>query len=152
MSTQDSKPSDFWLYLAALLVVGSFVASIVSELPSFPDDDRKQRNARINVRCQLQTIRAQMELYNVQNPDDPYTTDGAPEGFGGPGLVKFWDALVQGDYIQTEPINPLTRKPSVNDASRVAAAPAVGGAWLWMESSPGDAWTFNSDPETGQPY
>ena len=134
-----------------VVVILGILAAIV--IPQFTD--ASQEAAASNLRSQLQTIRSQIELYNVQNPATPYDAATA--------LATFWDPLVQGNYLQAEPINPLTRKPSVNDASAVAAAPAVGGAWLWMESSPGDAWTFNlyavdengnlfSDPETGQPY
>jgi hypothetical protein len=116
-----------------------------------------------NLRSQLQTIRSQIELYNVQNPSDPYDADGAPAGFGGPGLVNFWDALVQGEYLQAEPINPHTPFPGGNNPTAVAAAAAANGAWVWAESNPGDRWTLNiyaidedgslySDPDTGQPY
>ncbi|MHC4220619.1 MAG: hypothetical protein ACYSU7_19450 [Planctomycetota bacterium] len=104
----------------------------------------------------LQFVRCQIELYNVQNPETPYD-EATPAG------PAFWDRLVQSNYLQAEPTNPLTPNPAVNDPSGVAAAPAVGGAWLWMESSPGDAWTLNlyavdedgnlfSDPYTGHPY
>ncbi len=109
-----------------------------------------------DVRSQLQIVRSQIKLYNVQNPATPYdeTTPVGP---------AFWDRLLQGNYLRAEPINMLTPNPAVNDPSGVAAAPAVGGAWLWMESSPGDPLTLNmyavdedgnlySDPDTGQPY
>ncbi|MHC4218975.1 MAG: hypothetical protein ACYSU7_11030 [Planctomycetota bacterium] len=115
------------------------------------------------LQIQLQTIRTQIELYNEQNPGDPYDAWGAPSCCGGPGLANFWDALVQGDYLPAEPINPLTPNPEFNDPTDVAAAPAPGGAWVWMEASPGDSWTLNlyavtedghlySDPDTGDPY
>ncbi|MHC4141183.1 MAG: hypothetical protein ACYSUF_04620, partial [Planctomycetota bacterium] len=54
----------------------------------------------------------------------------------------FWDPLVQGNYLQTAPINPLT-DAAANDPSAVNAAAGVGGAWIWFESSAGDAWTLN---------
>jgi hypothetical protein len=111
--------------------------------------------ASSNLRSQLQTIRSQIELYNVQNPASPY--DAAT-----PADATFWDPLVQGNYLQTAPLNPLT-DASTNDPTAVAAAPAAGGAWLWFESSAGDAWTLNvyavdengnlfADPDTGNPY
>jgi hypothetical protein len=141
------------LVMTAPLIVRELDEFICPGDPAFPH----------NLRSQLQTLRSQIELYNVQNPGSPYTADGAPEGFGGPGLVDFWDALVQGSYLQAEPINPLTPNPGVNDPTAVAAAATVGGAWVWAESSPGDAWTLNvyavdeygdlySDPDTERPY
>jgi general secretion pathway protein G len=134
-----------------VVVILGILAAIV--IPQFTD--ASQEAAASNLRSQLQTIRSQIELYNVQNPATPY--DPATP------LATFWDPLVQGNYLQAEPINPLTANPAVNSPSGVAAAPAVGGAWLWMESSPGDAWTLNvyavdengalfSDPDTGNPY
>jgi general secretion pathway protein G len=134
-----------------VVVILGILAAIV--IPQFTD--ASQEAAASNLRSQLQTIRSQIELYNVQNPATPYDAATA--------LATFWDPLVQGNYLQAEPINPLTANPAVNDPSGVAAAPAAGGAWLWMESSAGDAWTLNvyavdengalfSDPDTGNPY
>ena len=138
--------------LVLMAIVGVLVAIIV---PRF-----RTRNSGCpgipNLHAQLMTIRSQIELYNVQNPETPYD-EITPVG------PAFWDRLVQGNYLQSEPINPLTPNPAVNDPSGVAASPAVGGAWLWMECSPGDAWTLNlyavdedgnlySDPDTGTPY
>ncbi|MHC4129134.1 MAG: type II secretion system protein [Planctomycetota bacterium] len=134
-----------------VVVILGILAAIV--IPQFTD--ASQEAAASNLRSQLQTIRSQIELYNVQNPATPYDAATA--------LATFWDPLVQGNYLQAEPINPLTANPAVNNPSGVAAAAAVGGAWLWMESSPGDSWTLNvyavdelgalfSDPDTGNPY
>jgi general secretion pathway protein G len=142
-----------------VVVILGILAAIV--IPQFTDASLIA--ARNNLRTQLQTVRSQMELYNVQNPGDPYEADGAPDAFGGPGLANFWNALVQGNYLQRVPNNPLTPDPATNDPTAVAAAVAVGGAWVWAESSPGDAWTLNiygvdengnlfSDPDTGVAY
>jgi len=134
-----------------VVVILGILAAIV--IPQFTD--ASQEAASSNLRSQLQTIRSQIELYNVQNPATPF--DAATP------LATFWDDLVHGNYLQSEPTNPLTANPAVNNPSGVAAAPAVGGAWLWMESSPGDTWTLNvyavdvdgalfSDPDTNNPY
>jgi hypothetical protein len=102
----------------------------------------------------LQTIRSRIELYNVQNPANWY--DAATP------LATFWDPLVQGGYLQTEPINPLTPNPRVNDPRAVAAAAAAGGAWVWAEDPANPPWftiyaidqdgNLFSDPDTGRPY
>jgi hypothetical protein len=115
------------------------------------------------LRSQLQTIRSQIELYNVRNPACPYGADGAPDGFGGRSLEKFWDPLIQGGYLQAAPRSPLTPNPDANDPTAVAAAAAANGAWVWAESDPGDSSTLSlyavdedgylySDPDTGRPY
>jgi prepilin-type N-terminal cleavage/methylation domain-containing protein len=134
-----------------VVVILGILAAIV--IPQFTDASMEAASS--NLRSQLQTIRSQIELYNVQNPATPY--DAAT-----PADATFWDPLVQGNYLQTAPINPLT-DAAANDPSAVAAAAAVGGAWLWFESSAGDAWTLNvyavdeagnlfADPDTGNPY
>jgi general secretion pathway protein G len=142
-----------------VVVILGILAAIV--IPQFTDASMEAASS--NLRSQLQTIRSQIELFNVQNPGDPYEADGAPDLGGGPGLGTFFDALVQGNYLQAEPLNPLTPDPAVNDPTAVAAAAAVGGAWVWAESTPGETWTLNlyavdqdgnmfSDPDTGNPY
>ena len=137
-----------------VVVILGILAAIV--IPQFTD--ASQEAAESNLRSQLQTIRSQIELYNVQNPATMFDDTVAA-----PGDATFWDPLIQGNYLQSAPLNPLTANPGVNDPSAVAAAPAPGGAWVWFESSPGDAWTLNvyavdevgglfSDPDTGNPY
>jgi general secretion pathway protein G len=137
-----------------VVVILGILAAIV--IPQFTD--ASQEAAASNLRSQLQTIRSQIELYNVQNPATMYDATVAA-----PGDATFWDNLIQGNYLQAAPLNPLTPNPGVNDPSAVAAAVGVGGAWVWFEASPGDAWTLNvyavdengalfSDPDTGNPY
>jgi prepilin-type N-terminal cleavage/methylation domain-containing protein len=137
-----------------VVVILGILAAIV--IPQFTDATTTAGHA--NLRAQLQSIRSQIELYNVQNPGSPFDATVAA-----PGDATFWDPLVQGDYLQSAPLNPMTPDPGTNNPTFVAAAPGVGGAWVWFESSPGDAWTLNlyavdengnlfSDPDTGNPY
>lgn len=109
-----------------VVVILGILAAIV--IPQFTDAAGEA--SRSNLQSQLQTIRSQIELYNVQNPATPY--DAAT------GTVGFWDALVQNNYLQTFPKNPLQ-----NGSSTVGAAPAMGTGWVWAEASAGDAWTLN---------
>jgi type II secretory pathway pseudopilin PulG len=157
MRTQDTMPTTWGYTLAQALVlmaiVGVLVAIIVPRV--------RTRNSGCpgiaNLRAQLQTIRSQMELYNVQNPANPYDDTVAA-----PGDETFWGPLLQGNYLQIAPINPLTDAPA-NNPSAVNAAAAPGGAWVWAELTPGDPWGLNiyavdedgnlySDPDTGTPY
>ncbi|MHC4141284.1 MAG: type II secretion system protein [Planctomycetota bacterium] len=136
-----------------VVVILGILAAIV--IPQFTDASIAAMHS--SLRTELATIRSQIELYNVQNPANPYDATVAA-----PGDETFWDPLVQGDYLQTAPLNPLTDK-STNNPSAVNAAPAVGGAWLWFEASAGDPWTLMvyavdengnlfTDPDTGKPY
>jgi general secretion pathway protein G len=136
-----------------VVVILGILAAIV--IPQFTDASIAAMHS--SLRTELATIRSQIELYNVQNPANPYDATVAA-----PGDETFWDPLVQGNYLQTAPLNPLTDK-STNNPSAVSAAPAVGGAWLWFEASAGDPWTLMvyavdengnlfTDPDTGKPY
>jgi prepilin-type N-terminal cleavage/methylation domain-containing protein len=137
-----------------VVVILGILAAIV--IPQFTDASMEAASS--NLRSQLQTVRSQIELYNVQHPATPFDATVAA-----PGDATFWDPLVQGNYLQSAPLNPLTDDPATNDPSAVAAAAAPGGAWIWFESSAGDPWTLNiyavdelgnlfADPDTGNPY
>ncbi len=118
-----------------VVVILGILAAIV--IPQFTDAAAEA--SRSNLQSQLQTLRSQIELWNVQNPADPYDVGITPDG-------TFWDNLVQNNYLQTLPKNPLQ-----DGSTLVAAAPAVGSGWVWAEASAGDTWTLNlySVDETG---
>jgi hypothetical protein len=82
-----------------------------------------------SVRSQLQTLRSQIELYNIQNPATAF----------GPAtpVATFWDPLLTGNYLQTEPRNPMQ-----NNSTSVAVAPGAGVGWVWFESVPGQTWSL----------
>ncbi len=130
-----------------VVVILGILAAIV--IPQFTDASNEAMEA--SVRTQLQTIRSQIELYNVQNPATPYDDSVVPG-------ATFWDALVQNDYLQTPPKNPLQ-----NNSNTVGAAAAAGTGWVWMEAAAGDPWTLNVyavdlagglfiDPVSGDPW
>jgi hypothetical protein len=79
----------------------------------------------------VQTIRGQIELYNVQNPQTPYdeTTPVGP---------TFWDPLVRGDYLPGPQMNEFQ-----DNSSLVVSAPREGAGWVWAEAVPGEPWTLN---------
>ncbi len=129
-----------------VVVILGILAAIV--IPQFTDASNEAMEA--SVRSQLQTIRSQIELYNVQNPATAY----------GPATVAdatFFDELVQNDYLQTAPKNPLQ-----NNSNTVGPAPLAGVGWTWQMIG-ADAWTLNvyavdltgalfSDPVSGDPW
>ncbi len=82
------------------------------------------------LQMQLQTIRSAIELYNAQNPATAY--DAAT------GTISFWDPLVQGNYLESEPENHLQ-----NNSTVVSSAPAWGVGWVWAQAVPGEHWTLN---------
>ena len=109
-----------------VVVILGILAAIV--IPQFTDAAAEA--SRSNLQSQLQTIRSQIELYNVQNPATPY--DAAT-----PTDTTFWDPLVQNNYLQTLPKNPLQ-----NGSTGVGAAAANGVGWYWGMVG-ADSWTLN---------
>lgn len=108
-----------------VVVILGILAAIV--IPQFTDAAGEA--SRSNLQSQLQTIRSQIELYNVQNPATAYDAATA--------TATFWDPLIQNNYLQTVPKNPLQ-----NGSSLVAAAAQNGAGWVWSTIN-GDAWTLN---------
>ncbi len=106
-----------------VVVILGILAAIV--IPQFTD--ASQEAMQSSLLTQLQTIRSQVELYNVQNPVtlfDPLSPPVAGEP---------WSALVNNNYLQSPPKNPFT--PAANDDQAVVAAPALGGAWVWSNAN-----------------
>ena len=98
-----------------VVVILGILAAIV--IPQFTD--ASQEAMRSSLQTQLQTIRSQIELHNVQNPSAPFE----------PIVAGGWDQLVFGDYLQSPPKNPL------QDGSTTVAdgAPAAGFGWVWSD-------------------
>jgi prepilin-type N-terminal cleavage/methylation domain-containing protein len=109
-----------------VVVILGILAAIV--IPQFTDAAGEA--SRANLQSQLQTIRSQIELYNVQNPADAYVL-ATPLG-------DFWAPLIENNYLQTLPKNPLQ-----NGSTSVGAGPGPGVGWIWGQSSAGDTWTLN---------
>ncbi len=101
-----------------VVVILGILAAIV--IPQFTDASDEAMDA--NIRTQLQTIRSQIQLYNVQNPATMYDSF-----LVAPGNATFWDNLVNGEYLQQNPRNP--RSPAA-EAQLVGALPA-GMGWVW---------------------
>ncbi len=111
--------------LMVVMLLGLLAAIVI---PQYTDASQDARDASVS--SQLYTIRGQIELYNIQNPATAY--DGLTP------LATFWDPLLQGNYIHSEPKNPMQ-----NGSTAVATGvPAVGSGWVWFESVPGQSWSL----------
>ena len=118
-----------------VVVILGILAAIV--IPQFTDASQEAMEA--SVVTQLQTIRSQIELHNVQWPAQSYDFLAPPMG------IAFWDRLVIGDpavdldydgnYLQSPPSNPLQNGTSV---VALVAAPDVG--WTWEDAN---GWGFS---------
>ena len=108
-----------------VVVILGILAAIV--IPQFTDASEDAMDA--SVRSQLQTIRGQIELYNIQNPATAYGPAEPP--------ATCWDKLLFGNYLQMRPKNPMQ-----NGSTAVGVAPAMGVGWAWYESVPGATWSL----------
>ncbi len=106
-----------------VVVILGILAAIV--IPQFTDASQEAMES--SLLTQLQTIRSQVELHNVQNPVTLFDPLNPPVA-GEP-----WSALVNNNYLQSPPRTPFT--PSANDDQAVVAAPALGGAWVWSNAN-----------------
>ena len=103
-----------------VVVILGILAAIV--IPQFTD--ASQQAMESSVVTQLQTLRSQIELHDVQYPLTPFEP-----------LVQGWDQLTtggtdpgnNGDYLQMEPKNPM-----MNGSNAIAGPPVGGGTgWYW---------------------
>ena len=117
MRTRHVKRAFTLIEILIVVVILGILAAIV--IPQFTDASDQAMDA--NVRTQLQTLRSQIELHNVQNPLTQYDTTTVGSGID----ATFWDPLVNGDYIQRNPRNPYLNMP---EAAWVGAA---AGAFGW---------------------
>ena len=111
-----------------VVVILGILAAIV--IPQFTD--ASQTAMESSLLTQLQTIRSQIELYNVQNPVtlfDPINPPAAGGGVAG----QPWSQLVLNNYLQSPPKNPFT--PTANDDTAVVTTAAAGGAWVWNNTN-----------------
>ena len=95
--------------LIVVVILGILAAIVVPQFTNAADDANDA-----SVRSQLQTLRSQIELYRAQNPtSNPVGADTTP----------VWNNMLDGDYLTTAPLNPLTGSSTTATS---AAVPALG--------------------------
>ena len=112
--TNQARRAFTLIEILIVVVILGILAAIV--IPQFTDASQDAMES--SVRSQLQTVRSQIELYRVQNP--ALTFDPVTDG---------WDALVDGEYLQADPRNPL--QPALT-ATAVGALVGAGVGWVWV--------------------
>jgi len=118
MRTQVKRAFTLIEILIVVVILGILAAIVI---PQFTDASTQASEA--SVRSQLQTLRGQLELYRVQHADQ--YPDLAANG---------WDDLVNENYIQAEPKNPLQ-----SNSTTISDAAAAGVGWVWTSAGPTDA-------------
>ena len=90
------------------------------------------QSMRSNLDSMLQTIRSQIELYSAQNDRYPWSAGDGAEGQ--------WDVLIQGNYLQGAPRNPLSPPGA---ATRIIELTEPGDRGMTIDSSTA-GWAWNS--------
>jgi len=129
MSARNRKASGFTLVeiLIVVVILGILAAIVIPQFTSASETARKS-----SLVSQLQTIRSQLELYQVQhNGDYPtaaqmWTNLTSPTNVSGT-VVAAGTVGAYGPYLQQAPINPFT------GTSTVAAG--ATGAWQYTAAT-----------------
>jgi general secretion pathway protein G len=136
MSARTRKMSGFTLVeiLIVVVILGILAAIVIPQFTSASESAKKS-----SLESQLQTIRSQLELYQVQhNGDYPALAD--LNNAATPWLPLVTQTNIDGDavaagetaygpYLQQAPMNGF------EDSSTCAAAAAAGVGWVYTEST-----------------
>ena len=106
-----------------VVVILGILAAIV--MPRFTDATRLAQTA--SAERTLQVLRHQIEYFRAKTLSDPDM------------LNTQWDDLVQNNYLQKEPLNPM------NLSTMVAEAPDVGVGWVWRDNGYGVFQIYATD-------
>lgn len=157
MSSHKRMAKGFTLVeILIVVVILGILAAIV--IPQFTNASESAKAS--NLTSQLQTIRSQLELYQVQH-DGNFPTLVSSGGTTGSTATN-WDQLTEktdvdgtvdntagkyGPYLQQAPINPFEDSSSVAAGTAgtggTAPAGAAGTGWIY-DSSTGQVWAVIS--------
>jgi len=128
MRTRNLARKGFTLIeILIVVVILGILAAIV--IPQFTDASDQANDA--SMKSQLQTLRSQIELFRVQDPVGYGAWDPTVDG---------WQPLVEGDYLQNDPRNPITGSAVVVAAA--PGAPTTTQGWVWRDKDGAGASTL----------
>lgn len=134
MVRQSNRKTGFTLVeILIVVVILGILAAIV--IPQFTNASEEAKGG--NLVTQLQSIRSQLELYQVQHNGDFPTLAQIQATWGVmtsktdvDGVIGTTPAVHRyGPYLQQPPVNPF------EESSTVAAAAAAGIGWVYNEST-----------------
>lgn len=112
--------------LIVVVILGILAAIVIPQFTSASETAKAS-----SLVSQLQTIRSQIELYQVQHngtyPD--FATEGWDQLTGTTDASGDTDGTDYGPYLQQAPKNPFTADS--DDATTVGTAAAADVAWIW---------------------
>ena len=106
-----------------VVVILGILAAIV--MPRFKNASEMTQTA--STERTLQVLRHQIEYYRAKTSSDPEL------------LNTQWDDLVQNNYLQKVPLNPM------NLSTQIAGAPAIGVGWVWRDNGNGVFQIYATD-------
>ena len=127
IKTRVSRAFTLIEILIVVVILGILAAIVI---PQFTD--ASQQAMESSVVTQLQTLRSQIELHDIQWPlrsFDPLLDPLAPWGQLTVGDLVY-DPDYTGDYLQMEPKNPM-----MNGSTAVAALVGGGVGWIWADAN-----------------
>lgn len=128
-STHRNRAFTLIEILIVVVILGILAAIVI---PQFTDASQDAQLS--SVQSQLQTIRGQIELYNVQTGAYPATVVA-----GGAGATA-WGDMTGNGYLQGDPRNAMR-----SNATGIVAGTAVPGAASGGAAT--DGWYWNTDDE-----
>ena len=123
--------------LIVVVILGILAAIVVPQFTNAADDANDA-----SVRSQLQTLRSQIELYRAQNPTvNPLGSNSTP----------VWNNMLDGDYLTTAPVNPLT------GSATIGTSPSATTGWVWRlktlsNGNPGTTFALYGVASDGTEY
>jgi len=140
MASRSLKKGFTLVEILIVVVILGILAAIV--IPQFTSASETAKASSLVT--QLQTIRSQLELYQVQHNGDYPDLSAVPTGG-----TSVWDQLTEttditgalatsgttyGPYLQKPPVNPFEDSSTVNQAASGTSLPSA---------SSGDGWVYN---------
>ena len=127
IKTRVSRAFTLIEILIVVVILGILAAIVI---PQFTD--ASQQAMESSVVTQLQTLRSQIELHDIQWPLFPFEPLTAPVAGSPWGALVIGDLAMDpdytGDYLQMEPKNPM-----MNGSTAVAALVGGGVGWIWAD-------------------
>jgi type II secretion system protein G len=134
---QRNRTNAFTLVeILIVVVILGILAAIV--IPQFTN--ASESAVRSTLKSQLQTLTSQIELYRVRNRGT-YPAIGDGESNNG------WGALIEEEYIKTEPLNSYVALTNLVTGDSTAMAIAKDSATSgWVTDGAGGLWAVGYDP------
>lgn len=156
MATRTRRNTGFTLVeiLIVVVILGILAAIVIPQFTNASEDAKSS-----SLYTQLQTIRSQLELYQIQH-NGAYPTLAQLQNDTGGGTGDQWGVMINktnvsgtidaanefGPYMQQPPKNPFTNKSTVVTGTAYTAD--LDDGWVY-DATTGSIWACGFDEATG---